>query len=204
MFEKQISSQLKEDVIPDGKQSIVARADTPFYGDQLSYLWSAHSSLGELIRNCDFKASLVAGWATAIIGGLFALDVHQIAIGSSKALLASGCISWLLRGIAVLSLSLNAGAFLMAVWTIVPRFGGPKWATRGPGCLDWGAVLSLPDSDRFIQYSLRLTPEDCLRDLAGHIYVIAKIADAKFQFVTYATYTSTVAAIFSALIVLFI
>lgn len=138
------------------------------------FLWHVHSYMNEHIRHADLKAELVIGWTSALIGVLTATRFYE---SFDRSLLGiASCAGFLALGV----------SFILAFWTICPRL----WTTQLPGFIFWRSILAHKDKTDFVT-TLKQQPEDELEShVAGHLYDLSRVADAKFNFVGLSIYVA--------------
>lgn len=134
---------------------------------RIEFLWNVHSYVNEYIRFADTKAELVIGWTSAVMGALVAGKVQ-----SRFSLSLHGLLT--VTGFAFL-----VAAFAFAFVVVKPRLR----RSHVLGQIFWKSILAHKDKDAFAAAVKSQTIDATLDHLCGHLFDLARIADAKFWWV---------------------
>jgi hypothetical protein len=132
--------------------------------DRTAFLWNVHSYVNEYIRFTDTKAELVIGWTSAVAGALLAARFQDGFTTSFTGVLSFAGFMCLIA------------AFACAFHAVFPRLV----TTNLAGFTFWRSILAHKSKEVFLaRVSEQNTPQ-LEREVAGHIWDLSHVCDAKF------------------------
>lgn len=158
------------------------------------FTWRVHTYTNEYIRFADAKAGAVFAIGSAVVGALWVSKAHLSFVESSP-------IAWTGRAwLMLLSFILLAVGMLTSGVAVRPRL----WTTQStPGLLFWERVAAHTSGTSYWTALTASRPEELSRQVAEHVYDLAKVARAKYRWASVATNVTLAGAILgSALLVL--
>jgi hypothetical protein len=154
--------------------------------DRAEFLWNVHSYMNEYIRFADAKAGLVVAWASAMLGALAGARLHdKIDANLQGAFCLAGVLSLLI-------------AFALAFWSIVPRL----WTRQPIGYIFWKSILAHKSKDQFVSGIMAQSADELNGQVAGHVFDLAGICDAKFSYVNISIIFAFVGSVLSGVMYL--
>ncbi len=160
---------------------------------QREFLWQVHSYQNEYIRFADSKAAVTSAWCTALIGALYASELHKSTSASAA------CVT-----LGVIAASGLVAGFVFSVLALTPRLRFDRWSigkakVKPPpqtGLIYWGQVHKFAKADDYCSVMNEATDEDHVEQLALHVHVLSDIAVAKFRLVNFAIWASALGSLF--------
>lgn len=157
----------------------------------LDFAWRTHEYINNYIRFADTKAAFVVAWASAIIGAIYAGNLHETVMQCRIALKDVSYSTTL----AVLALILLGASFLAAALSIIPRLPTRQLS----GLIFWESILVHATGDLYANALERNGRRQLTRDLCVQIHTLAAVARKKYSYVRISMWLAFIGTTFGAL-----
>ncbi len=160
--------------------------------DALDFAWRVHSYTNDYIRFADQKAALLLAAQTALVAALYSAKLHQACSPARLDWAGASPKDTLLGGAALAAFAALLTGCAYAVAAIAPRLrtqfyrtlrerllGSAQPAPKGD--IYWKSVLAYASAGEYAQRIKSTDAADQTQAVCEHTYVLASIADGKFD-----------------------
>jgi hypothetical protein len=179
--------------------------------EKLDFLWHIHAYSNDYVRFADQKAGLILAIETGLVAALYSAKLHKACSISRLSYENATVFETALGSFAALAFAGLLVAVICSVKAIMPRLWHdfrPSLMARlrtrlangmDKGAIFWRQVLKNNDKEDYANYVVGLDRGRMANAVAYHIYSLAGVANAKFDWINLSIAFGSVGAIFAIL-----
>lgn len=181
--------------------------------EQLEFLWKIHAYTNDYIRFADQKAGVVLAVQSGLLAALYAAKAQQyLAISRLSAsptsaetvlgVCAAAAFAGLLFGIAFACAAISPRLFIDFRPSLVAKLHAQLVDNAMKGSIFWKQILHYKNKEDFKDAIVLLDDNGRVKEVAHHVFVLAGISNAKFEWIVLSVGAGVFGSIFGVTVLL--